>query len=110
MSRRQVGSLRKRPDGRWEVRVRIDGKRFSSYHATKAAAKAYIKTLEQADVKGELVQPTDITILEFLNQWLAQAQFRPKTTSDYREFIARHIAPSLGKLKLSQVRPLHIVH
>jgi integrase len=66
-----------------------------------------------ADVeKGIAVKPGPETVSAFLERYIAHREklgkVRPSTARTYRGYIARHVAPAIGWMRVSDVRPLHL--
>ena len=56
---------------------------------------------------GVYVEPSDITVKEYLLQWLedyAKPNVKPTTYGTYKNAAEKHIIPALGKLQLSKLR------
>lgn len=56
---------------------------------------------------GTYVEPTDITVKEYLLQWLedyAKPNVKPTTYGIYKNMIKKHIIPALGDIELSRLR------
>jgi integrase len=55
---------------------------------------------------GSYVNPTKMTLEEYLNHWVSihSNSLKPKTAEDYKGMIARYITPHIGKIQLSQLR------
>lgn len=118
MTRRRTageGTLRQRPDGRWEFRATIgfDAKgrqrRRSYYGATAAEA------VERARSAPSIADPSRITVAQFLARWIRYREappggepLKPSTALSYREIIRRHVNPRLGGIQLARLRPLHV--
>lgn len=66
------GSVRKRSDDRWEIRITVGGKRCSYYAPSKASATAMLKEFGHASASQLLAQPTKTTVADLFEQWLAQ--------------------------------------
>lgn len=100
--------VRPRRDGRYEGRVRINGKQESVYGRTPE--EAYRKLLDLKAKAGAGWQPpAPVTVAELLEQWMAsRPQWRPRTRHDYQELAARWVLPALGSLKVSQLQPRRI--
>jgi hypothetical protein len=52
-----------------------------------------------------------VTVSEYLDKWLetaAKGRVRTRTFTDYSELLARHVRPTLGAIKLTELRPLDI--
>jgi integrase len=61
--------------------------------------------------KGELVEPTKVTLGEWLNTWMTEAvkpTSRRHTVACYQLAINKHIAPALGSIGLQSLRPGHL--
>ena len=119
------GSVRKRPDGRWEGRYaytdETTGKRVdkSVYAPSQAEAKRKLKELikqheyevENADENDDYVKPSGLTVGEWLDVWMKEYKknsVRPATYSSYTTSIKTHIKPALGDMELQKLRPDHI--
>lgn len=100
------GTIRKRPNGLWEGRLTVDGKRISFYGKTQAEVRAKLtKAKAEADV-GAFVVPRTITVNAWLEQW--QEIFCPNikrsTAARYESDIRLHILPEIGNMRLSEVK------
>jgi integrase len=52
-----------------------------------------------------------LTIADYLERWLrdyAEPSLAPKTVATYRDAIRLHFTPTIGKLELQALRPMHI--
>jgi len=91
----------------------IDGKRkqkwYSGYKTKKEAEKEMNRILNEIN-NNTLVIPNDSTIDEYLTYWLDsyKDKLSPTTISGYKIIIDKHLIPSLGKIKLSNLKPLMI--
>ncbi len=105
------GTVRQRPDGRWEARAVVGGKRRSFYADTQGEALKAMRAAQKADDDGVYFQPTKTTVGSWLDTWLTEyvaLSCKPLTLSTYKSRIDTHIKPSLGKIKLSELNPTHI--
>lgn len=104
------GSLRER-NGKIQARVLVDGRRLTRTFANKTEARKWIRqTLSDAD---QGILPADgekVKVDEFLGQWLAikKASVKPKTYELYEYVTRLHITPTLGRLKLRDLRADHL--
>jgi integrase len=59
---------------------------------------------------GEHVDPSRITVREWLGTWLdaVRQEVAPKTHERYSEIVAHFLAPRLGNLQLAKLAPVHI--
>lgn len=103
------GSIRKRPDGVWEGRFYVDGKRKSVYGSTKTEARKLL-TRAMNDVDNDsYMDETNMTVAQWLDTWLNDyVQVRPSTWKRYELDIRRHINPVLGKIKLKELTAMQV--
>lgn len=104
------GSIFKRKDGRWVAQVTIEGRTFSKYFKTQRECREWNKeTLSQVD-EGLTFLSLQTTLGGFLDEWIktVSVSIRPKTANQYERIIENHIKPSLGQIKLKELRPDHV--
>lgn len=111
------GTIRQRPDGRWEARYTVGrdpgtGKQIqrSIYGATQKEVR---QRLQQALVdidKGIYTEPSKMTVEQWLSIWLEEymGDIKPATRVSYAQNIKNHIVPSLGKTKLNALSPVMV--
>lgn len=108
-----AGTIRKRPDGRWEARYTVGfdpqtGKQNqkSIYGKTqKEAREALTQVISDLD-DGTYIAPSAQSLGEWLDTWLivyAQHSVKPYTYDNYERNCNRHIKPALGKTRLSNL-------
>ncbi len=78
--------------------------------ATEEEAVREDAVLRAAVLTGAYVEPSMETLAEFLAEWLTHVSRdrRQRTRDAYRTTVERHLVPALGRLKLAELRPLHI--
>ena len=96
------GSIRKRPDGRWEARYSLGRdpktgkqKQKSIYGSTqKEVREKLTKTLAEIN-DGTYVEPSKIPLGEWLDSWLRDytGNLKPATKSAYEEHVRVHLKP-----------------
>jgi len=118
MSRRGAneGTIRLRPDGRWEARVLVtgsDGRRIR--RSLLARTRTEVRDKLQAALRGEasgLPLPAErMTVGTFLDQWLRESvrpTVRPRTYVSYAGIVRVHLAPRLGHLPLARLTPQQV--
>lgn len=91
-----------------------DGKRKqvrrTGWPTEDAANDALVEALAAAQ-RGEWVDNgrTDQPLSVFLSEWLdGKRKLRHSTRTSYRQHIDNHLAPLVGSVKLTQLRPAHI--
>jgi len=106
------GSLRRRPDGRWEYRVSVEGRKTPlSFYSTDAdgrqAKKKYRAWLKEHG--GQAVEKV-VTVQSWAQTWLElkKPAVAYGTWANYQRYVQDFILPALGRLKLDAVRPYHI--
>jgi integrase len=117
MSRRQ-GSIRERSPGSFEVRYDIGtdaatGKRRSAtvtMHGDRKEAEKELRRLLRSLDTGEHVDPTRMTVREWLATWLGavKQEVAPRTHERYTEIVNHFLAPALGNLAIAKLAPVHI--
>ena len=97
------GSISKRKDGRYSVRVSVNGKTITKYAKSPEAAE-----LLRQELTGDS-KPEDLTLSELARRWLASANLKPTTEQSYRITLDKHILPALGGSKLvTAVKPADV--
>ena len=100
---------RKRADGRWEARIGagIDptpGKKLVKYvyGATSTECLQKLHALAAKLEAGTYVEPTRMTVEQWLDIWYAEylGDVKKSTVSQYGSYLANHIKPCLGSIKL----------
>jgi integrase len=106
---------------KFDVEPNADGRRRTRYVTVKGtrqdAQKQLTRLLAQADA-GTLVEPSKITLAEYLRFWLGQSDaenepetppgLTPKTAERYRELAEGQIIPHLGAILLQKLRPAKV--
>ena len=112
-----TGHIRKRGERSWAILIDLprgpDGKRRRKWHTVhgnkKDAQRKRNELLHQLET-GAYVEPTKMTITEFLERWLKHVRSKVggKTFERYSEIVHKNLIPSLGALRLPQLQPIHI--
>jgi integrase len=111
------GHIRERSPGHWaivlDVRDPATGKRKRKWHSfqgTKRQAQTESARLISELQGGGYMEPTKMTFVQFLDQWLGhiKAQVSPRTHERYTEIVKKNIGPVLGAVHLSKLRPTQI--
>jgi integrase len=118
------GSIRTRYKGSWNIildmgyrpdpetgKPRRVQKWYTVRGTKRDAEKKLAELLHQAN-RNELVEPTKMTLGQWLDEWLETAIKPPNkrflTYRSYRSVIHRHLMPVLGALRLQQLQPSDI--
>ena len=113
-----AGSIRQRPDGRWEARISVGtnpatGKpiRRSIYGATQAEVRKEMTAVLRELDKGTYTTPSKMKVSEWLNEWMTTFcanKVKPLTYASYDAIIRNHINPAIGRLELQSVKGVHV--
>ena len=99
-----------RKDGLYHARfVDKAGKRHEKYFQTVPEARNWIETARYADQHQEAYVAADTTVDEWFDFWIENivGDLAPNTIRNYRERYAHNIQPVIGKMQLSDVKPMH---
>lgn len=107
------GSIRKRADGRWEARYVSpkDGKQRSVYGKTQRDVRQKLTQIMGEIDGGSYVDPTDMTVDQWLGEWLRVhcRHLKPTTLGNYRHNVHTYISPHIGQVKLEKLCKVHVV-
>jgi integrase len=115
---RRTGHIRERSPGSFELRYALGtdpatGKRriiTATLRGTKKEAERELRRLLRTVDTGEHVDPTRITVRQWLATWLdaIRAEVAPKSVERYGEIVNNFLVPALGNLPLAKLAPVHI--
>lgn len=110
-------SVYKRKSGRWAVLVDVDRgveqkrrrRTLGTYATRKEAERAERQALEARD-RGIDLDPKKVSFADVAERFLKSVvpELSQVTVARYEEHWRMHIAPSLGKLPISSVKPAHL--
>jgi integrase len=100
----------------WRLRYRVNGRRFSTtFRGALSAARKELRRLIRSGDTGEHVDPTRITLAQWVEQWIAagapgrrQRKVGRRTLKRYEELLRCHVLPALGTRPLQQIRAVEI--
>lgn len=105
---------RKKP-ANWEYRfptASVNGVRKhasqAGFKTQKEALEAGTKALAEYLNAGSFHKPSDISVADYLDQWLDQyvnMNLRPNTQSTYKGLVNNHIKPAVGHFRLCSLTP-----
>lgn len=108
-SRRNFGTIRKLPSGRFQVRYwDAAGQRQSppNTFATKEEARRWLTLAEARIMQGDWIDPKrgKIALRDYAENWIAERpKLRPRTVALYQQLMRTHIDPYLGGTQLSSL-------
>ena len=115
---RSTGHIRQRTPGSWELRYCLGrdpatGKRrtaTATVRGDRRAAEKELRRLLRTLDTNEHVDPTRMTVREWLTAWLGavREEVSPKSHERYSEIVENFLAPELGALPITKLAPVHI--
>jgi integrase len=111
------GHLRERSPGRWAIVLEIRDpetgrrkRRWHSFKGTKREAQIECARLISAISGGAYIEPTKMTVGQFLDRWLEHVKplVSRRTHERYGELVRKNINPLLGAVVLTKLRPIQI--
>ncbi|MBR1190082.1 site-specific integrase [Bradyrhizobium sp. AUGA SZCCT0160] len=113
-----TGHVRRRGERSWELKYDIgsdsNGRRktrYASFKGSKRDAAIELARLIATAAAGEQVDPSRITVAEFLKRWdtdWCKSNVSPKTRERYEELMRLHVAPHVGAVRLQKLRPVQL--
>lgn len=107
----RLGSIRKRPDGRYEGRYTgPDGRQHSVYGKSPKAVGEALRAAQHRVDTGTWLEPSRMTVGEWLDVWLAdyQGHTTGRTVATYTAVINRHMRSLYVGIRLSAFSPIHV--
>src|ERR1700730_11483199 len=118
MSTRRTGSIRERSPGSYELRYSLGndpatGRRRmanTTVRGSRKDAEKELRRLLRTLDTGEHVDPTRMTVREWLMVWLeaVREEVSPKSHERYSEIVENFLVPELGALPMAKLAPFHI--
>jgi integrase len=106
------GSITRRKDGLWQGAVTLsDGRRKYLYGGSREEVRRKVATAVHAVETGTMSDARGVTVGDFLDQWLADVvrpNVRPWTYAGYEVHVRLHLKPTLGRVQLDRLTPLHV--
>jgi integrase len=99
-----------RKDGLYSARfVDKTGKRHEKYFQTVPEARNWIEEAKYADKHEDVFVATSATVDEWFNFWIENivGDLAPNTLRNYRERYIQNIQPVIGRMLISNVKPMH---
>lgn len=112
------GTIRQRPDGRWEARYTLGtdpgtGKQVqkSIYGDTQAEVRKKLTAITKDIDTGSYLPPQKMKLYEWLNIWLneyAANSVKPNTLLVYKFHVEKYVSPALGSVPLQSLNTHNI--
>jgi len=117
------GSLKQRYKGSWslvldlgyqadpDTGLRKRKQKWITFRGTRKQAETKLTDLVRDANKGEFVEPSKLTLGEWLTTWLAETvkpARRRNTFIAYNSIVTGHLVPAIGAVTLQALRPGHL--
>lgn len=112
MAKRAVASgYRQRPDGKYESRFTINGKRYSVYADTLKECKEKEALARERIRAGQFIDKWNITLDRYYKEWkeARKGTIKGNTALNMESRYKNHIGPALGRRKLVDLEKREIV-
>ncbi len=99
-----------RKDGLYTARfVNKQGKRTVKCFSSLPEARNWLEDAKYADKHDDVYVPSDLTVDAWFDYWIGNivCDLAPNTKRNYRERYKHNIQPVVGKMRLSDVKPMH---
>ena len=99
-----------RKDGKFSARYSAkNGKRLEKYFDTLPEARNWLADVRYEDKHGIIVATSDMTVDDWFSFWLNNlvCDLAPNTRRNYEDRYFRNIQPVIGKMCISDVKPMH---
>jgi integrase len=108
-----MGSVQKRPDGKWRARYRDPaGKEHARHFDRKLDAQRWVDAQETAKTRGEWIDPAlaRITLGEWsATWWKTKASLKPKTRATYASILRARVLPRWRDVPLRAITHADVV-
>lgn len=97
----------------WRLRGRVGGVPFDErFHGTKTDARKRLHSLRTQAAEGRLAESdgklVDGLISDYITHRVHVGKVRPgKSENAYRSYVRNHVTPSIGTMRVTEVRPIH---
>jgi integrase len=75
---------------------------------TEREARTFLRRVTSQVDTGSYVPPTNLTLGDWLEEWLEGLRLKPQTIAGYQRDVRRHVVPHIGHLKLADLAPVHL--
>ena len=99
-----------RKDGLYSARfVSSEGKRQVKCFSSLPEARNWLEDAKYADRHEDVFAPPDMTVTEWFEFWISHivGDLAPNTKRNYRERYEYNVKPVIGKMRLTDVKPMH---
>jgi integrase len=108
---RRVGHIRERSPGSWELRYAHAGRTITTtVRGVRKDAERELRRLLRSIDTSEHVEPSKMTVAQWLEQWLetVKHEVAPRSWDRYSGIARTHLIPDLGAVLLTKLAPAQI--
>jgi integrase len=108
------GNITRRGKSSWRIKFDVEPIggarqiRYVTIKGTRKDAEAELARLLNAVNAGTFVDPSNMTVSEWLRKWLASQTISPRSEETYATTVGRVIT-AIGHIKLQKLRPVHLL-
>lgn len=110
--RRQFGSIRRLPSGRWQARYRDrTGEQHTGVYSTKSGAGRWLAAAEADMARGDWINPRlgRVTLAEWAEEWLrTTVHLKPKTRATYESILRTHVLPRFASVPIAHIEQVDV--
>ena len=111
--RKLPNNIYQRKDGRYQVRITVQGKQNTVYCCDLNEAKVELRKMQEDAYKGSLTQLKSLTLNEWYDKWILtykKGKLKQRTYNNYINYYNKNIRNTkLGKMKLHSIKQIHMV-
>lgn len=103
-------SVKRRPDGKWRARVRVDGVEKAQHFTAKVDAENWERAQRTAVARGEFIDPAGArkTFKDVAEDWQETRVWRPATRALVERHFKNHVYPEIGHRPIGALRSSEI--
>lgn len=100
------GSIRKRANGLWEGRFKVNGLSKSVYADSQAEVRVKLTQIRSDLDNDEYIEPSKLTLQTWMETWQEEylEDVKLSTADRYKSCIRNHIIPDLGSIQLMNLK------
>jgi len=104
------GTVTKRPSGKYQAQININGDRFTKTFDTNNEAIRWLREIANKIDAGISLKRSNTTVEDFMKEWLeiVQPSLQPKTHYQYEGLIRNYVLPKLENIKLGNLKAIDI--
>lgn len=102
---RKAANMRQRPDGKWELRFTVHGKRYSVYGKSQKECRANELQRRKEIEEKIYIRNNALTLDAYFAEWIQhKAQsVSQNTIGNYSRLYRHHVSPTLGKRRIKDI-------